>query len=1258
MDKAIPSPDVPTKSLPATFKNILINNLLSLEGISVFIVDIVPGGDFRYFYLNPEHQEKVGGKTILVSGKRPEDVLSPEEASTVRKHYNDCIASQKPISYEEVLTFQGKKTWWATHLQPRINATGEVIQIIGTSSEITAYKEQEEHLRRTSAMEEMVSEISTDFINLPTDSIDAGIDQTLETIGNHVGADRSYLYVYDYTNKQLTNTHEWCNEGIKSEIETFQHAPIQDFPWINLQILGGLTVHIPSVKDLPDDAIHEREVFSDHGILSMINVPITQGKQIYGFIGFDAIRKQITWDEDTILMMRLVGQIISNALMRKEVDLVVMHSKELLLSTQQLAGVASFEVTTLDNKIVWSDNANEVFLASKEEMPVTVGQLAKFFTPQFEEKVTSAVIKPVEGGSESDIEIQLARNGSILHFLFRTKAVLDTKGGHIRTIGSFLDITHRVDIENVLNHQLVMEKMLTDISNRFNRTSPFELFEHIQWTLMQICSSSHVENGFVVLVKPHTNIIEKGYLYDYQSSFILELNSEQSPREPNKWFTDILNAGDIIRVDNVDELPSDAIRSIEYFLKRKIRSLLVFPLFTTGELLGFIGFSSRVQFRTWTDDDVWYMKFLAEILTSGIARINALKELQDNFARYQTIYQNSPVAIWEEDFSKAKKYISEIKESGVKDLRKWGKKNPQRVSEIITSIKVIAVNIDINPITESKRPIDFTDHLVIKDLQENLDKFIEEIVAIDEDKHQFFVENLYDSVYTDNPIFTNLYWSVVPGSEQSWDRVIVSTVNVTRQVESERHLRESEERLRMVLDSAEDIILMQDINGKYLYYNAVPAYRDQNENVIGKYPEDIYTPENAKEIRQNLNKVVSSRRTLVTEIQIDHDGQSFWFSDVVYPIFSSDGNLVAVGTIGRNITKRKQAEAELVNTQNQLSDRVEELEKRNQELILLSEMLTMLQYSKDLEEGFIVVGQYLRQLFSGGSGSLMAFNESEDRLTIPSTWGKVTNPPVDYTGSDCWAIRRAKPYLVENTRSGIVCKHISDRIIPESTYCLPIIIDSEPVGAIHLESNSTDTGIPANTRHLAEATVEQISLAFTNIHLRHSLRMQAIHDPLTGLYNRLYLEENLSRELSRLDRSGQPLSLVIMDLDDLKDVNDTYGHPAGDAVLKEVARLLKHSVRVSDLPCRYGGDEFVLVLPDTNLEAAIKRAEQIRFELEQTKVEFDGQTLGGHTLSIGVACSPEHGHSSQDLISAADRALYAAKEQGKNRVCAARSNLE
>lgn len=1250
--------NISVEQLPSNLESIMLQNLITLEGISVFIVDVLPDSVFRFFYINPEFQEQIGENSKVVLGKRPEDIFSQDEAAIVCAHYRDCMTSRKSISYEEVLTFQGKKTWWATHLQPHMNADGEVVQILGASSNITGYKEQAEHLKQTSMMEMMISNISTDFINLPTEAIDEGIDNVLATIGQHMGADRSYLFVYDLPNKQLNNTHEWCADGIPSEINYYQKSPIQNYPWINLQILGGLTVYIPSVSDLPEDANNEKVSFTSHGIKSMVNVPIAQGKRIYGFIGFDAVRKQISWDEDTVLMLRLVGQIISNALMRKEVDTLVMRSKELLLSAQQLAGVASFEVSIPEKQITWSEKAHEVFGQNVNSLPVNVNEFASLFHPQYRDRIIKALVKTTATKPSVEFEIHFEQNGLDLYFHLRTKGFFTSDGKHFRTVGSLLDITPRKKIETALNHQLMIEKVLTDISNRFNRASSADLPELIRWTLLQIGIATQVDNVFLLILKTHSLIPDRFIQYIQETASIVEPKLEFSSLEQFNWLMKKMNSGQFVQLDDIKDLPGEAVVENEFFTINKVMSLLAFPLLTSGQLQGILGFNMHSVCRSWTDDDLRLMKFLSEIIASGISRLNTLKELEENFLRYQTIYQNSPLAIWEEDFSSAKQYVSDLRKSGVKDLRKWFKKHPGKAAECISSIKVLAVNREIRFRQESAEIKHSPANLEIIDLQTNLDGFIEEIAAIDENKYHFFIENLLDRVYSDHPIYTNLYWTVVPGSETSWDKVIVSTVDVTRQVESESRLRESEERLRMVLDSAEDIILIQDLQGKYQYCNIIQAYKINPEDMIGKYPEDVYTQEDAANIRRNLQRVIETKEPVVAEIVIDREGERLWFSDLLYPIYANNGNMVAIGTIGRNITKRKLAEAELVSTQNQLSDRVKDLEERNEELILLSEMLTMLQYSKDLDEGFLVVGQYLRQLFNGKSGSLLVFNQENGRLSILSTWGRVASTNMNYTGDDCWAIRRVKPYLLESTENGIVCKHISDRTIPASTYCLPIIVDSEPVGAIHLESYSPDDPITTNVRRLAEAAVEQISLALTNIHLRHSLRMQAIHDPLTGLYNRLYLEESLSRELYRMDRSGQPLSLVIMDLDNLKEINDRYGHPAGDAVLRELANLLKHLVRVSDMPCRYGGDEFILVLPDTNLEAAVKRAEKIREDFERILVPFGTQTLGNFTISAGVSCSPENGHTSQDLIAAADRSLYAAKEQGKNRVRSAAIDQE
>jgi diguanylate cyclase (GGDEF)-like protein len=167
--------------------------------------------------------------------------------------------------------------------------------------------------------------------------------------------------------------------------------------------------------------------------------------------------------------------------------------------------------------------------------------------------------------------------------------------------------------------------------------------------------------------------------------------------------------------------------------------------------------------------------------------------------------------------------------------------------------------------------------------------------------------------------------------------------------------------------------------------------------------------------------------------------------------------------------------------------------------------------------------------------------------------------------------------------------------------------------------------------------------------LQNQLREQAIHDPLTGLYNRLPLNEFFDRDLSLAERQGQPISTVMGDLDHFKMVNDTYGHLAGDEVLRVFSDLVRHSYRASDIYCRYGGEEFLILLPGTSLEVACERTEHLREALDATAIIFGTSTIHV-TASFGVATFPQHGQTRDALIAAADRALYAAKDCGRNQI--------
>ena len=185
---------------------------------------------------------------------------------------------------------------------------------------------------------------------------------------------------------------------------------------------------------------------------------------------------------------------------------------------------------------------------------------------------------------------------------------------------------------------------------------------------------------------------------------------------------------------------------------------------------------------------------------------------------------------------------------------------------------------------------------------------------------------------------------------------------------------------------------------------------------------------------------------------------------------------------------------------------------------------------------------------------------------------------------------------------------------------------------------------------LAKILADNIGLGIANLKLRETMHNLSIRDPLTELFNRRYMEEALAQELHRTKRNDAHLAVIMVDIDHFKQFNDNSGHDAGDAVLRALGDFLKTQVRGSDIACRYGGEEFILVLSPATADGAQQRAEKIRQGASLLRVSHANQDLGTITLSLGLAIFPDHGANSAAVIKAADVALYQAKRDGRNRV--------
>ncbi|MFM6932934.1 MAG: diguanylate cyclase [Novosphingobium sp.] len=309
-------------------------------------------------------------------------------------------------------------------------------------------------------------------------------------------------------------------------------------------------------------------------------------------------------------------------------------------------------------------------------------------------------------------------------------------------------------------------------------------------------------------------------------------------------------------------------------------------------------------------------------------------------------------------------------------------------------------------------------------------------------------------------------------------------------------------------------------------------------------------------------------------------------------------------------------------------------------------MTDMLQSADNYEDATAVLQASSLRLLPQFGAALYVFNNSRDRLDLAGSW----NMPGDYyvaetlAPANCWALKRGKPHINDPQTGTLCCSHHASKV---GTVEIPMMARGVVHGLFVIACDAPDAFIRLlDVRRLGRALADSMSLALSNISLREKLRTQSMRDPLTGLYNRRYMEDALERYLSLAERSGNATSVLMIDLDDFKKLNDDHGHAKGDAVLRDVAGQMVGALRPSDVVCRYGGEEFLIILPNCPMEDAAIKAELIRSRIESLTEAHQARV----SASIGLAAVPTTSTTASDLIPLADAALFRAKRAGKNRV--------
>ena len=321
----------------------------------------------------------------------------------------------------------------------------------------------------------------------------------------------------------------------------------------------------------------------------------------------------------------------------------------------------------------------------------------------------------------------------------------------------------------------------------------------------------------------------------------------------------------------------------------------------------------------------------------------------------------------------------------------------------------------------------------------------------------------------------------------------------------------------------------------------------------------------------------------------------------------------------------------------------DELIRYARELALVSAGSELIQAAQDEKQLTRAVAQILSEMMPEASGYFALASPSKDIVEVCENWGNGAIPEA-FSPHACVALQLGRKVHRSESVVHIPCKHVNPCA---DCICMPLRSSTGFLGIIHVESGSQIATKRADSIALFTA---QITLALTNLRMREALRSQSVRDPLTGLFNRRYFDETLQRELAAFRRGGAPLCVLMLDMDHFKKINDSFGHAAGDDALRTVGRLMRTTFRESDVICRYGGEEFAVILMNSDLGSAFAKAEVFRRAMEVVDLSSGGRDLGRMTTSVGIGCCAEFDDVAQ-LVHAADAALYQAKRMGRNATC-------
>lgn len=474
-----------------------------------------------------------------------------------------------------------------------------------------------------------------------------------------------------------------------------------------------------------------------------------------------------------------------------------------------------------------------------------------------------------------------------------------------------------------------------------------------------------------------------------------------------------------------------------------------------------------------------------------------------------------------------------------------------------------------------------------------------------------------------------------------------------------RKLSESNGRLVGIIEGSRDLIAALDKNLNFMVFNTsykTEVYRLFKVEIVPGMNFSVILnkmyEENRKKATELWKRALSGQSFSLIESFIDKRAELISYEIHYSPIYDDKKNIIGASHIASNITQRVNSENKMQESKKELENLVANLERQNKSLGWLKDMINLLQSCQNIQATKEPISTYVKKILHNTSGALYLTDKyNENSLTEIISWGRPKSELKNISKNECWGLLKSQTHYVNlvSSEENVMCKHINPENKPAAYGCLPMYAHGECLGLLYIETLPLTNTSAKQIISLAQIMSEQIALSLYNINLREELKNQSIHDSLTGIYNRRFFEEFLKKEIMKYQRNPVEFGLILVDIDSFKNINDSFGHLAGDEVLKNIAHKIQENCRKSDLLCRWGGEEFLILMHD-NIDSIYSRANEIRETVETMELSFANTKLPRITVSMGIAVFPKHGHDYLTLTKSADEALYKAKTTGKNKV--------